>query len=191
VVHDDVEMFFRSLEDHLTHLRQVMNKLRSANLKLKPSKCHFIRQSVEFLGHVITPSGVGPNTKEVVAVKEFPIPQSVSQVRQFLGLTSYYRHFIGQFAGIADPPHKLTRKDVEWNWTEEQQEAFDTLKAKLIEAPVLAYPNFQHEFVLEIDASRKGLGAVLSQRQEDQRLYPVIYASRSLSASEKTTALRS
>ena len=164
-----------------------MNRLRSA--KLKPSKCHFLRQSVEFLGHMITPAGIRPNPKQVMAVREFLIPQSVSQVRQFLGLTSYYRRFIGKFAKIASPLHELTRKGMEWHWTDKQQEAFDMLKTRLIESPILAYPNFKRGFVLETDASVKGLGAVLSQGQEDQRLHPVAYASRALSAAEKNYSI--
>ena len=149
---DDLVVFSRSLEEHVVHLRKVMNRL-SANLKLKPSKCHFLQQNVEFLGHLITPTGIGPNPKQIVAVKEFPIPQNLSQVRQFLGLTSYYRRFIGQFGKIASPLHELTRKGMEWHWTNEQQSAIDTLKTRFIEAPVLVYPNFKREFVLETDAS--------------------------------------
>lgn len=88
--------------------------LRDAGLKLKLSKCHFLRQSVDYLGYVITPNGLQPNGKQVVAVAEFPVPKSVAAVRQFLGLTSYYRRFIHQFAKIAEPLHRLTRKDVEF-----------------------------------------------------------------------------
>ena len=118
---DDLVVFSRSLEEHVVHLRQVLSRLRIANLKLKPSKCHFLCQNVEFLGHVITPTGVGPNPKQVVAVKKFPLPQNVSQVQQFLGLMSYYQRFIGQFAKIASPLHELTRKGTEWHWTDGQQ----------------------------------------------------------------------
>ena len=188
-VYIDDLVVFSSLEEHIVHLRKVMNRLRSAKLKLKPSKCHFLRQSAEFLGHMITPAGIRPNPKQVMAVREFLIPQSVSQVRQFLGLTSYYRQFIGKFAKIASPLHELTRKGMEWHWTDKQQEAFDMLKTRLIESPILAYPNFKRGFVLETDASVKGLGAVLSQGQEDQRLYPVAYASRALSAAEKNYSI--
>ena len=111
---------------------------------------------------MITTTGVGPNPKQIVAIKEFPIPQNVSQVWQFLGLTSYYWRFIGQFAKIASPLHELTRKGTEWHWNDGQI-FFDTLKTRLSEVPILAYPNFEKEFVLETDASLKGLGAVLSQ----------------------------
>ncbi len=154
-------------------------------MKLKPSKCSFVRDEVEYVGHVLTPDGVKTNPKLVQAVREFPQPQNVREVRRFQGLSSYYRRFIPQFAAIAQPLHRLTRKNVEFRWTEECQEAFDTLKEKLIAAPVLAYPSFDKPFVLETDASIKGLGAVLSQPQEDGLTHPVAYASRSLSQSER------
>ena len=186
---DDVLIFSRTMEEHLDHLRQVLERLKNAGLKLKPSKCHFIRQTVEYLGHVITPQGLMPNQKQVSAVKDFPVPESVTQVRQFLGLMSYYRRFIQQFAKIAFPLHNLTRKDVEFLWTEECQAAFEALKGKLVEAPILVYPDFDRSFVLETDASVKGLGAVLSQQQSDGRLHPVAFASRSLSAPEKNYSI--
>ena len=109
---DDIIVFSETLPEHLRHLRSVLNRLKAAHLMLKPKKCHFIRQEVEYLGHIITPQGLRPNPKQVSAVVEYPVPESVTQVRQFLGLTSYYRHFIGQFAKVASPLHNLTRKDV-------------------------------------------------------------------------------
>ena len=182
---DDTQVFSRTMEDHLTHLKKVLLRFREANLKLKPSKCHFIRQSVEYLGYIITPEGLKPNPRLTMAVSKFPIPESVSQVRQFLGLTSYYRRFIKQFASIATPLHALTRKDVQFRWSQECQYAFDCLKDKLTCAPVLSYPDFDQPFVLETDASGRGLGAVLSQRSGDGQLRPVAFASRALSSPEK------
>ena len=125
-------------------------------------------------------------TKKVNAVTQFPVPTSTTQVRQFVGLTSYYRRFIESFAA---PLHNLTRKDVEFRWTTECQEAFDTLKKKMVEAPVLVYPNFDLGFTLETDANYQGLGAVLSQKLEDQRLHPVAFGSRALSPPEKNYAV--
>lgn len=107
---DDVLVFSRSLSDHLRHLQLVMERIRSAGLKLKPSKCHFIRTEVEYLGHIITPQGLRTNPKIVSAVTEFPIPRSVRETRQFLGLCSYYHRFIPHFAKVARPLHNLTRK---------------------------------------------------------------------------------
>ena len=100
---DDLLTSSRTFEEHLDHLSRVMSRLRRANLKLKLSKCHFVRPRVEYLGHVISSAGLSPNPKQVAAVSNYPQPQSLTQVRQFLGLTSYYRRFIGQFAKIAAP----------------------------------------------------------------------------------------
>lgn len=182
---DDTLVFSRTMEEHLAHLRKVLERFRQANLKLKPSKCHFIRQSVEYLGYIITSQGLQPNPNLTKAVTEFPVPESVSQVRQFLGLTSYYRRFIGRFAAIASPLHALTRKDVEFSWSQECQEAFDGLKRALVTAPILAYPLFDQPFVLETDASGRGIGAILSQRLSNGQLHPVAFGSRALSSPEK------
>ena len=160
-----------------------------AGLKLKPSKCHFVCQQVEYLGHLITPEGLLPNPKKVSAVTDFPTPTSVTQVRQFVGLASNYRQFIEGFARIAGPLHQLTKHNAEFKWTCQCQEALDTLKRKLVEAPVLVYPNFDFGFVLETDASYQGLGAVLSQKLDDKLFHPVSFSSRALSPSEKNYAV--
>ena len=111
------------------------------------------------------------------AVRCFPVPTSVSAVRQFLGLASYYRRFVKCFTKLASPLHYLTRKDAVFAWTDECQTAFDQLKDVLSGAPILAYPDFNLPFVLETDACTKGLGAVLSQNYSGV-LHPVAYASR-------------
>ena len=186
---DDILIFSKSLQDHVSHIGQVLDRLQEAGLKLKPSKCHFICEQVEYLGHLITPKGLLPNPKKVSAVTDFPTPTSVRQVRQFVGLVSYYRRFVQGFAKIAAPLHQLTKKDAEFTWTSKCQDALDILKKKLVEAPVLVYPNFDLGFVLETDASYFGLGAVLSQKLVDQLLHPVSFSSRSLSPSEKNYAV--
>ena len=167
----------------------MIERLQQAGLKLKPAKCHFVREEVEYLGHLITPEGLKPNPKLVTAVKEFPVPQDVREVRQFVGLSSYYRHFIPLFAKIAKPLHELTRKGAEFVWTQECQTAFETLTRKLVQAPVLSYPSFDKAFTLETDASIEGIGAVLSQPQDDGHLHPVAYASRALSLQERNYAI--
>ena len=182
---DDVIVFSASLEDHLNHLQQVISKLREAGLKLKPSKCHFARAEVEYLGFLVTPRGLKPTNSHIRAVDEFPVPTSLKELQQFLGLASYYRRFIPKFAQVAHPLHWLTRKDAPFDWSSECQVAFDDLKRRLVSAPVLAYPDFSKDFVLETDASYVGLGAVLSQLQDDGKLHPLSYASRALSTPEK------
>ena len=182
---DDILVFSRSLQDHLTHLRVVIRKLVEAGLKLKPSKCHFARRELEYLGHVVGRGGLRTNPRLVEAVKKFPTPSNLREVRQFLGLASYYRRFVHNFAKIATPLHQLTRKDSKWSWSPECEVAFWQLKELLTTTPLLAYPNLNQDYILETDASVQGLGAVLSQEQPDRKVHPVAYASRALSPSER------
>ena len=182
---DDILVFSRTFQDHMEHLAKVINRLRDVNLKLKPPKCKFARREVEYLGHFITPGGLKPNVRLTSAVQDFPRPQNIHEVRRFLGMASYYRRFIPHFARIAQPLHHLTSKDVPFAWSSEAESAFTALKAKLVTPPVLAYPRFGEDFTLETDASIQGLGAVLSQKQEDGKLHPIAYASRALSKPER------
>ena len=186
---DDILVFSETLDEHLEHLRAVINRLAAAGLMLKPSKCHFIREEVEYLGYCITQEGLQPTSRHVTAVKDFHVPQNVKEVRQFVGLASYYRRFVPGFSKIAEPIYALTKKGAVFAWTAECQSAFNALKDRLIQAPVLVFPDFTMGFVLETDASIKGLGAVLSQQREDKHLHPVAYASRSLTQAEKGYAI--
>ena len=186
---DDVLVFSKTLGDHLKHLRLVLERIDNAGLKLKPSKCHLVRQEVEYLGHVITPNGMLPNHKLIQAIQAFTTPVNVKETRQFLGLASYYRRFVPEFAKVARPLHALTRKETPFVWTAACQTAFDHLKCLLVQTPILAYPDFSKGFVLETDASKSGLGAVLSQLQDDGRLHPIAYASRALSKAEEKYAI--
>ena len=141
---DDVLIFSESLEEHIYHLHLVMDCLIDAGLKLNPSKCHFVQKEVQYLGHIITPLGLKLNPERVASVQDFPVPQNVKQARQLVGLASYYRRFIPAFAKIAQPLHDLTRKGAVFEWTPQCQAAFDTLRLKLVEAPLLAYPDFEN-----------------------------------------------
>ena len=182
---DDILIFSRTLEEHQEHLRMVMERIVAAGLKLNLEKCKFIQPEVEYLGHIITPQGLRIATRHLKAVEEFPVPTCVTTVRQFLGLASYYRRFVKSFAAIASPLHALTKKNSRFVWSDECQQAFDNLRQKLLQSPILVYPSFEKEFTLETDASVLGLGAVLSQVQEDGLLHPVAYASRATSPSER------
>ena len=175
---DDVLVFSPTLEEHLTHLQAVIKRINGAGLKLKPSKCRFVREEVEYLGHLVTPQGLKTNVRLVEAVKQFPRPTDVSGVRRFLGLSSYYRCFISNFARVAEPLRELTRKNTAFRWTQACEDAMSQLKERLTTAPVLAYPSFDKPFTVETDASISGLGAVLSQTQGDTKLHPVAYTSR-------------
>ena len=184
---DDVLIASRTFEEHMRHLEEVFERLRRVGLRLKPKKCLLLQDEVTYLGHVISVTGIRPDPMKTEKVKSFPTPDDVSKVRQFIGLASYYRRFVPGFAKIAAPLHNLMKKEVTFSWTPECETAFCRLKEALISAPVLVYPRFgpECEFILETDASYVGLGAVLSQQQEDGRAHPVAYASRSLDPCEK------
>ena len=181
---DDVLVVGATFEEHLVNLEAVFMRLREARLKLKPAKCRLIRSEVHYLGYQVSAGGISPDPTKLEAVKSYPAPTNVRKLRSFIGLASYYRRFVPNFAKIARPLHNLTKKDVKFLWTGECQSAFEQLREALIRAPVLAYPDFELPFTLETDASGCGLGAVLSQ-ERDGVTRPVAYASRSLHGAEE------
>lgn len=117
-------VFGKDFQDKMNNLRDVFTRLRKANLKLKPSKCHFFQNQVTFLGHVISKDGIKPDPKNVEKILHWPTPRSVTEVRSFLGLSSYYRRFVKNFARKAAPLHELTKKDVPFHWNEQCEESF-------------------------------------------------------------------
>jgi len=166
---DDIIVFKKTFDEQLARLGEVFSRLKAANLKLKPSKCFLCQHSVEFLGHVVSEEGLTMQPSKVKAINEWTACQDVSEVRAFMGLSGYYRRFIKDFSTIAAPLYNVTRKDSEFRWTAECQEAFDELKRRLVEEPILALPSDSGTYVLDTDASDYGLGAVLSQQQDNRR----------------------
>jgi hypothetical protein len=140
---DDIIIYANSLEDHDKKLRDVFRRLRQNNLKLQPQKCEFLRKEVTFLGHKVSErGGVEPSNRKVEAVENFPQPNTVKQLKSFLGLAGYYSRFVPQFSKIAAPLQNLLKKDAKFLWGEDQEVAFCTLKQKLTSKPILNYPNF-------------------------------------------------
>ena len=160
---------------------------------MKPSKCELFKKQINYLAHVVGQEGVTNDPDKIKAVTEWPRPTTVTEVRSFLGFVSYYRRFIPNFSNAAKPLNTLLqnlegtsnqKKIFKVNWGPEQQEAFETLQRLCTETPILAYADFKSPFILHIDASNDGLGAVLYQNQDNQRRV-IAYASRSLSPSER------
>ncbi|MES9880444.1 MAG: RNase H-like domain-containing protein, partial [Sedimenticola sp.] len=207
---DDILVYSQSISEHIpvSRLEYVFSRLRSHGLRLKLSKCHFFRKEVTFLGHQVSGEGVATDPEKTRAIRDWPRPRTVSQLRSFLGLASYYRKFVRSFSEIAAPLHALLSTDnvrktksvkkrrrahvkmeesdevFQHKWTNECTHAFETLKVCLLSSPVLGFPDFTLPFIVETDASFKGLGAVLSQDQEHGRVV-IAYASRSLRPSER------
>ena len=180
---DDVIVFSSTFEEHIHRLRLVFDRFRQANLKLKPSKCHFAQASVNYLGFIVSSKGVLPDPDKLAAVDSFPVPKSVKEVRSFLGLCNYYRRFVEKFASIASPLNRLTRKDVSFVWTPECEEAFVELKRRLCSPPILAYPDFQQPFHLYTDASQSAIGYVLGQVIDGKEVV-IAYGGRELNSAE-------
>eukprot|EP00794_Sanderia_malayensis_P004444 gene4444-biopygen3615 len=181
---DDIIVFASNFEEHLTRLGLVFDRLREANLKLKPSKCHFVRSSVNFLGFVVSSEGLLPDPDKLEAVKSFPTPTSVKSIRSFLGLCNYYRRFVQNFAKIVSPLNRLTHKDVTFEWSPECAAAFQEIKHRLCSRPILAYPDFTQPFHLYTDASQFALGYILGQKI-DGREFVVAFGGRELNQAEK------
>ena len=160
---DDVIIFSKTFQEHLSRLAAVFDRLREAHLKLKPSKCHFACSSVNFLGFVVSSEGILPDPSKITAVETFPVPSSVKDVRSFLGLSNYYRRFVKDFAKIASPLNRLTRKSVPFVWDPSCEAAFQALKARLCSSPILVYPDFSQAFHLHTDASQYAIGYILGQ----------------------------
>jgi len=165
-------------------VREVFTRLQAANLKLHASKCCLFQRRVAFLGHLLSENGIEVQDDKVDAVRDWPTPCNLTELGSFLGLCSYYRRFIERFADVAAPLHKLHRKNVAFEWTEEQDDAFNRLKQMLTSAPVLGMPTDNGAFYLDCDASDIGLGAVLSQNQNGSEVV-IAYASRILTKAER------
>ncbi|KAG8199258.1 hypothetical protein JTE90_003683 [Oedothorax gibbosus] len=181
---DDIVIVGKEFNDHLINIRKVLTKLRYAGLKLSLSKCHFFRREVKYLGHIVSSAGVQTDPDKTEAVKNWPRPKDVHELRSFLGLSTYYRRFVKGFSMIARPLHRLTEKQQKFTWTPECDEAFDHLKSVLTSAPILAYPEPDRMFILDTDASKEGIGAVLSQ-EVDGKERVIAYFSKSLSKPER------
>ena len=180
---DDCNIFSKTAEEHLERLRQVFERFRAANLQINPTKCEFFRTRVPFLGHIISKDGSEADPEKVAAVKNFPIPTSPTEVKSFLGLCSYYRRYVKNFADIARPLHKASESKSPFLWTPEAQNAFETLKRQLMSTPILALPSTKEPFILYTDASMTAMGAVLSQVQDGQER-AICFASKAFSKTQ-------
>ncbi|GJX78927.1 putative nucleotidyltransferase, ribonuclease H [Tanacetum coccineum] len=177
---DDILIYSRNEEEHANHLRIILELLKKEKLYAKFSKCDFWIRIVQFLGHLIDSQGLHVDPAKIEAVKNWASPTTPTEVRQFLGLFGYYQRFIKDFLKISKSLTELTQKNKKYIWGEDRESAFQLLKQKLCEAPILALPEGNDDFVVYCDASHQGLGAVLMQREK-----VIAYASRQLKPNEE------
>lgn len=176
---DDIVIYARDITEHENKFKNLAKRLTSAGLTLQTEKCHFLNREVTYLGHIISAEGVRPNASNIFAVKNFPTPKDKKGIKQFVALAGYYRRFIRDFAKIAIPLTQQLKKLEKFEWTDECQSAFEYLKAKITERPVLKYPDFDKPCTLTTDASDYAIGAVLSQKHGDFD-HPIAFYSRAL-----------
>ena len=181
---DDVLVFSKTVPEHIDMLERVFQGFSKHGLKLNGAKCNLFQKRVAYLGHIVSEDGVAVDTDKIARIRDWPIPTNQAELRSFFGLASYYRKYVSNFAKVASPLHSLTGKidashrksGKTLRWSDEADVALASLKQALCSAPILTYPRFDREFVLEVDASIKGLGACLSQLDENGKLRPVAFA---------------
>ncbi len=174
----DVLMHSKGFLQHLAHLEEVFKRLHKVNMKIHLKKCEFVVTSVVYFGYRILPNGIMAHWAKVVAILEMPNTTTIHILRSFIGLCNYYMIYVQDFSIIVHPLYALLKKDVIWTWNEEAQEAFNTLKEKLLKFPILRRPDFNKVFILHIDWSTLGIGAIPGQLDEEGKEYVIAYASR-------------
>jgi hypothetical protein len=172
---DDILIYTPSITEHRKVVCKVLKRLQEHNLYLKPEKCEFEKQEIDYLGMIICPGKVCMDPGKVSTVRDWTTPTMLKEVRVFIGFSSFYWRFIKDFSSIARPLHDLTKKDMPWQWHAEQQHVFNTLKEKFCQEPILKVydPNLPTQ--VEVDASGFATGGILSQKYPDSLWHPIVY----------------
>ena len=180
---DDILVVSESLEDHWRLLRRVFQRLDQYNVRVNKAKCKFTQSSVQYLGHVLSKAGVSPVEDKVQALRDAPRPTNVAELRSFVGMINFYGTFVPDLSTKLVPLYDLLQKGVDWNWSVKCEKAFQCAKDDLSSDAVLVHFDPKKSLVLSVDASPKGVGAVLSHKMSDGSEQPIAYASRTLSKS--------
>lgn len=178
-------IFSPDIRKHRDHIKEVVGLVAHHGLKIKIRKCDFAKEKIDLLGQVVSKQGVRVDSKKVDVIKNTPQPSTQTELRSFLGIAGYYRRFIRNFGSISAPMHAATSRKANFEWTAELNRSFEKLKVALTSPPVLAFPDFEKPFVDETDASTVAVGAALSQRNSDDHVHPIQFASRTLTSTEQ------
>ena len=184
---DDILVYSQSFGDHLVRLRKVFQRLKECGLKLKPSKCEFLKSKCQYLGHIVSADGISTDPEKISKVVNWKVPENAKELSSFLGFCGFYRRYVKNFSSIARPLQDLVKFSDGKSpivWSDEADESFKLLKSKLTSAPILAYADCTKPFILHVDASGTGLGGILYQMQDNKKRV-IAYASRGLNASER------
>jgi hypothetical protein len=173
-----------NLEDHIRAVSAVFEVVERLDLHFKPEKCTFHAPQMDYLGVILEKGITHMDPVKIAGIKNWPMPTKVKDIRSFLGFCNFYQPFIQGFAHIAHPLNELMQKDVEWQWTDRCQKAFDKLRNRVTSEPVLAHPKLDKPFELEVDTSGFAVGAVLLQKKEDSKKHPIAYFSKTLNKAQ-------
>ena len=187
-ISDNIWIWSHDKATHLQQLDQLLTKLETSGITLKLPKCSFAVPQINVFGHIVSASGIQPDDKKIKAVQEAPHPTTASEVRSFLGLTNYCSRYIPAYSSLTFPLRQLTKADSQFEWNNEQEQAFQSLKQALTSSPVLAHYSLEAKTRVVVDASPWAVGAVLLQEQTDTSWRPVAYGSRSLTETERKYA---
>jgi len=184
VYFDDIIIFSQTFEEHLSHIKEVLNRLQEAGLTIHPAKVQLCRRKLKFLGHIIEPGKCAPNPDKVLVLRSYPTPKNGKDIQRFLGLVGFYRRFVPDFAVYAKPLQTLIKKGVKFSWSEECERSFQFLKNSLSDTSEVFIPDLNKPFIIQCDASDVTIGSVLIQEVDGER-FPVWFASRCLKPSEQ------
>ena len=182
---DDVIVYSKNEQDHSQDLDMVLNDIKAANLTLKESKCHFGGKELDLLGYVISAEGIKAQPRKTAAIEQLPAPTNITELRRFLGMCSYYRQLVPEFAKIAEPLHQLTRKHSKWEWSPAHQQAFNLLKQGLCSNNIMAHPDPKKDYILYTDACDYAIGGILCQEDDNGIERPIQYISAQLTSTQR------
>lgn len=182
---DDLLIVSKSFDEHIAHLIEVAQLLRKAGLTINITKSSFGLSQVKYLGYIVGNGSITVNSEKVKAITDYPVPKNIKGLRQFLGMAGWYRRFVADYATITFPLTELQTKKKPFKWTAEAQEAFEKLKDALSTAPVLIHPDYSKRFIVQCDASKVGIGAVLAQEDEYGIERPIAYMSKKLNGAQR------